>query len=483
MKKPTKCLDLGCGDNPRNFFNADEAYGIDIREDLPRNIKCADLAVESIPYEDDSFDYITAFEFIEHIPRVIYNPKRRNSFIELMNEVYRVLKPGGYFFSSTPGYPNGVAFRDPTHINYITEETFPLYFDNHNRWASIYGFTGSFKIISQEWRGPNIVTTMQKVPAPVVNKVENNQKISIFIPVFNGEKYIARTIESILAQTYDNFEIICIDDQSTDSSKSIIQGFAETTSKIKILQPPKNLGSVAKVLNYALPHMSGAYFIYSSQDDLFSNDWLEKLHHRAIEVGADAVIPDLVFWHEKSPDHNRSIIGFYGDRDAIISNREAVEHSLDWSIPGNALWNANLIKKWGFDESAINSDEYSVRVFFLHSNKIAFSGGTFFYRQDNPEAITKKISVKTFEYPMTQLLLVDFLRENDFSIELINKESLKAVTQILNLNNWLNSEGCSISTEEKNQVKDLYRKFLDKIKDDPMFSMVKDYIADQLGMK
>ena len=130
-----KTLDLGCGDNPKNPFNASNVYGVDIREDLENGIRCADLAIEKIPYEDEFFDYVTAFEFIEHIPRVVYSPKRRNSFVELMNEIYRVLKPGGLFLSSTPGYPHGVAFRDPTHVNFITNETFPLYFDDKNNYT------------------------------------------------------------------------------------------------------------------------------------------------------------------------------------------------------------------------------------------------------------------------------------------------------------------------------------------------------------
>ena len=162
----TKTLDLGCGSRPKNPFNADEFFGVDVRENLAGNIKSADLIIEPIPFEDESFDFVTAFDFIEHIPRVIYVPHRRNAFIELMNEVYRVLKPGGMFLSMTPAYPHAVTFRDPTHVNFITDETFPLYFDDTNRWASIYGFKGAFGIRVHEWRGPHIFAVMQKVPVP-----------------------------------------------------------------------------------------------------------------------------------------------------------------------------------------------------------------------------------------------------------------------------------------------------------------------------
>jgi len=158
-----KSLDLGCGPQPKNPFSADELHGIDVRADLERNIRRADLAIEPIPYPNHFFDHVTAHDFLEHVPRVLYAPARRNAFVELMNEVYRVLKPGGTFLSLTPAYPHGAAFRDPTHVNIITEETFPLYFDDVNRWAACYGFQGAFKILQQEWRGPHLLTVMEKV--------------------------------------------------------------------------------------------------------------------------------------------------------------------------------------------------------------------------------------------------------------------------------------------------------------------------------
>lgn len=162
----TKSLDLGCGLSPKNPFSADELFGIDLRGGGSGNIKAADLAVEDIPYPDEFFDFVSAFDFIEHIPRLVYAPARRNSFIELMNEIYRVLKPGGRFLSQTPAYPHAAAFQDPTHVNIITERTFPFYFDDANRWGGAYGFTGAFRILMQEWRGVHLLTVMEKVPVP-----------------------------------------------------------------------------------------------------------------------------------------------------------------------------------------------------------------------------------------------------------------------------------------------------------------------------
>jgi SAM-dependent methyltransferase len=161
----SKTLDLGCGVNPRNPFGADELYGIDIRPNENENIRVADLAIEPIPFPDEYFDFATAYDFIEHIPRIIYNPNRRFCFIELMNEIYRVLKLEGIFVSFTPAYPREVAWTDPTHVNLITEHTFPMYFDDKNKWGKIYGFNGAFNVVDQKWNIDNthLKTVLKKV--------------------------------------------------------------------------------------------------------------------------------------------------------------------------------------------------------------------------------------------------------------------------------------------------------------------------------
>ncbi len=159
----TTTLDLGCGKKPKNPFNATKVYGIDLFEDESIGVTKRDLTVEKIPHRNEFFNFVTAFDFIEHVPRIIYMPEKRNPFIELMNEISRVLSPGGLFLSFTPAYPNIAAFSDPTHVNIITEQTFPLYFDSNVNWAGIYGYKGSLRMVRQEWRGVHLQTIMKKV--------------------------------------------------------------------------------------------------------------------------------------------------------------------------------------------------------------------------------------------------------------------------------------------------------------------------------
>ena len=158
----TKLLDLGCGPEIRNFYNATETFGIDIVDFNNPSIRVADLVIESIPFEDNTFDYVTAFDFVEHIPRLIYlDGKRLQPFINMMNEIYRVLKPRGIFRAETPAFPRAEAFVDPTHVNYIAEWTH-LYFcgqtgisNVHYEMGKMYGFNGMFFPLDVRWHERN----------------------------------------------------------------------------------------------------------------------------------------------------------------------------------------------------------------------------------------------------------------------------------------------------------------------------------------
>lgn len=178
MKNSCKHLDLGCGTIPRNPYSAASIYGVDIRDiqELDESdfiYKQANLTLERIPFPDDFFDSVSAFDFLEHIPRQITTPEGNlvNPFIKLMNEIYRVLKPGGKFFALTPVYPHPSVFVDPTHVNFITKKTHK-YFTGITPYGRMYGFTGNFKIIKVKRDSPkNIYNDKQCLIKKIFRRV------------------------------------------------------------------------------------------------------------------------------------------------------------------------------------------------------------------------------------------------------------------------------------------------------------------------
>jgi len=155
-------LDVGSGPNPKNPFGASSIYGADLRENIEKNVVFADLALGFLPFDNDSFDYVTAFDVLEHIQRIsVIDGETKFPFICLMNEIFRVLKSDGVFFNIQPCFPSKEAFQDPTHVNIMTEDTLNLYFCE-SAWARIYGYEGSFEMLEEGWVGGKYFSFMRK---------------------------------------------------------------------------------------------------------------------------------------------------------------------------------------------------------------------------------------------------------------------------------------------------------------------------------
>lgn len=148
-------LDLGSGSHPRNPFSATRLIACDVLPAEQVEMSCeylqCDITVQ-LPFGSDTFSSISAFDVLEHIPRW----ERRDGevqfpFVNLMSEIFRVLKPGGYFYAVTPMYPSSSAFTDPTHVNVMTLQTVS-YFGGANHAKQLgYGFEGGFEIIFANW--------------------------------------------------------------------------------------------------------------------------------------------------------------------------------------------------------------------------------------------------------------------------------------------------------------------------------------------
>jgi glycosyltransferase involved in cell wall biosynthesis len=259
--------------------------------------------------------------------------------------------------------------------------------------------------------------------------------ISVVIPVYLGEPFIGETIQSVVDQTFADFELVIINDCSPDASRDVIDHWVNCDSRCVQFITPHNHGSAPRAINSRLAHLRGKWFVYASQDDHFSADWLEKMYDRAIETGADAVIPRLVFDH--GGHNNTEIVGLYGDASVLLSGRQAVEYSMDWTIPGFALLRMSLVKRVGFAEFAMNADEHSARRFFHEARLVAFSGGTFFYSQLNPNAVTKQVGTVPFDWPYTHIMNYLFLKENDYPAAVWHAELMRAVKSLLTLTSLL----------------------------------------------
>ncbi len=121
-------------------------------------------------------------------------------------------------------------------------------------------------------------------------------KISVIIPVFNAEKYLAVCLESLLIQTFQDFEVILVDDCSTDNSVTIAESFFEKFGgRLKIIYLPKNTGNASIPRNEGLRFSRGEYIFFMDNDDLLINTALAELYRLAEDFQADAVYMERGF--------------------------------------------------------------------------------------------------------------------------------------------------------------------------------------------
>lgn len=112
--------------------------------------------------------------------------------------------------------------------------------------------------------------------------------ISVVMPAYNSERYISEAIRSVISQTYENWELIVIDDGSTDSTPDIVKSFADVDKRITFVQNEKNLG-VALTRNRGFELACGEWVALLDSDDVWHNDKLEKQLEVAERTGCDVV--------------------------------------------------------------------------------------------------------------------------------------------------------------------------------------------------
>ena len=147
-----------------------------------------------------------------------------------------------------------------------------------------------------------------------------NPKVSVIIPAYNTEKYIAKAIQSALDQTEKNIEVIVIDDASTDQTINVVQGFSD--SRIKLFKNESNQG-VSYSRNRAIHEAKGEWVIPLDADDWYAPERIEKLLQIAEERNADLVADNLYFVSDETDQPTATLFSVDRDRFSQIQQIDA----------------------------------------------------------------------------------------------------------------------------------------------------------------
>lgn len=163
--------------------------------------------------------------------------------------------------------------------------------------------------------------------------------ISIIVPIYNTEKYLHRCVDSILSQTFVDFELILVDDGSTDLSGRICDEYAAKDSRIKVIH--KKNGGQSSARNVGIEISKGKYIVFVDSDDWISTDCFEYLYTLIEKYNADAVSADFVFAYE-----NKSI-SFQKNRNLKEKIIDKAEEILCYYLKQDKMHGKNDFAVWG----------------------------------------------------------------------------------------------------------------------------------------
>lgn len=204
-------------------------------------------------------------------------------------------------------------------------------------------------------------------------------KISVILPVYNAEKYLAATLDSVLSGSFSDFEVVAVNDGSSDSSLAILNGYAECDSRIRIID--KHNTGVSDTRNVAIEAAEGEYLAFLDADDIYAPNYLERMYSAAEESGADVTVCGYTTFRGDAPAFSDSV-----DKEVRMTTTKEL---LDTGLM-TPLW-VKLVKKSIVVENGIKFD-----------TELAFGEDLFFsWRVCLAADKTARISDVLYGYRMT----------------------------------------------------------------------------------
>ena len=227
-----------------------------------------------------------------------------------------------------------------------------------------------------------------------------NCLISIIVPIYNTEKYLRECLNSIVHQSYENLDIILINDGSTDRSKEICEEYVNKDKRIRLINQ-KNMGAaIAK--NTGLDLIKGGLFTIIDSDDILHPNNLEILYKNMIDTDADIIEGNFTTTLNKFNNElniknsidvkNIKIFNTEKALEELIINRKF--HQTPW----NKLYKTELLKDIRFPDGKYIDDEYWTYKLFLNAKRISsLELITYYYRQHESSTMGKSYSIRRLD--------------------------------------------------------------------------------------
>lgn len=229
-----------------------------------------------------------------------------------------------------------------------------------------------------------------------------NPLITISIPIYNVEKYVERSLSSALNQTYDNLEILVIDDKGTDNSMEVVRRIIDTHPRgkaVKIIEHSENKG-LGATRNTSIDNAQGEYIMFMDSDDYISDDCISKLYKSSYDNCSDIVIGSYQDF-SMTGDIGKGFIQNLGAATGYDVLWQWYKSPMVYVQTWNKLYKTNLLRD-NFVRcipSNRNEDVFFTFQLLKPVKSVSFvSDITYYYQTMNPEAITYNMCTGVFDY-------------------------------------------------------------------------------------
>lgn len=239
---------------------------------------------------------------------------------------------------------------------------------------------------------------------------KNGPLVSVIIPVYNVEKYLARCIQSVVNQTYLNLEILLVNDGSTDSSGKICDHFAENEDRVQVIH--KKNGGLSDARNVGLDIAQGEWITFVDSDDWVSQDYIEFMLNIALEKKVQIVSAQYVNTiGDKEPyiRHRKDDIQVFDNIEGI---RALLYQKYFTTSAGCKLYKKKLWEDIRFPKGKLYEDVTTIyEIFKCADSSIATNRVVYFYYQRQDSIVRQKFSVRKMDYVENSLKVLEDIKK------------------------------------------------------------------------
>lgn len=224
-------------------------------------------------------------------------------------------------------------------------------------------------------------------------------KVSIIVPVYNAEDYLAEAIESVLKQTCRDFELLLVDDRSTDNSLKICQGYRAKDDRIAVLENHSEKHGPGPARNMGLDHAAGEYIYFMDADDWIEPDLLEQALNRIQEDGSDLVSFGIVneFYGKRRRSHKSCAF------EKQIWTREEIRCNIlaYWKVKSVTLWShlfqRETIGDLRFADIPLGEDDDFCSKFVTKVSTVSYLNQWLYHHRILPSSISNQWNARWME--------------------------------------------------------------------------------------